>query len=56
MDSIIKLEDIKVKEWGTAKIEFEVTDENGNPIDGRIAVKINQKTHFNTKVKNGKFL
>ncbi|MBR0471447.1 MAG: hypothetical protein IJI98_01950 [Methanosphaera sp.] len=55
MDSIIKLEDIKVKEWGTAKIEFEVTDENGNPIDGRIAVKINQKTHFNTKVKNGKF-
>ncbi|WP_323735484.1 hypothetical protein PXD04_06135 [Methanosphaera sp. ISO3-F5] len=55
MDSIIKLEDIKVKEWGTAKIEFEVTDENGNPIDGRIAVKINQKTHFNTKVKDGKF-
>lgn len=55
MDSIIKLEDIKVKEWGTAKIEFEVTDENGNPIDGRIAVKINQKTHFNTKIKDGKF-
>lgn len=55
MDSIIKLEDINVKEWGTAKIEFEVTDENGNPIDGRIAVKINQKTHYNTKIKDGKF-
>lgn len=55
MDSIIKIDDIKVKEWGTAKIEFEVTDENNNPIDGRIAVKINQKTHFNSEVKNGKF-
>lgn len=55
MDSIIKLDDIKVKEWGTAKIEFEVVDENNNPIDGRIAVKINQKTHFNTTIKNGKF-
>ena len=55
MDSIIKLEDIKVKEWGAAKIEFEVTDEMGNPIDGRIAVKINQKTHFNTSIKDGKF-
>ena len=55
MDSIIKLDDIKVKEWGTAKIEFEVIDENGNPIDGRIAVKINKKTHFNTTIKGGKF-
>lgn len=55
MDSIIKLDDIKVQEWGTAKIEFEVTDENDNPIDGRVAVKINQKTHFNSSVKDGKF-
>ncbi|RAP47312.1 MAG: hypothetical protein BZ135_02500 [Methanosphaera sp. rholeuAM6] len=55
MDSIIKLDDIKVKEWEKAKIEFEVTDETGIPLSGRIAVKINQETKFNTRIEKGKF-
>ncbi len=55
MDAIIKIDDIKVKEWEKEKIEFEVTDEEGNPLSGRIAVKINQQTKFNTKIQNGKF-
>ena len=55
MDAIIKLDDIKVKEWEKAKIEFEVTDESGNPLSGRIAVKINKETKFNTKITDGKF-
>ena len=55
MDAIIKLDDIKVLEWEKAKIEFEVVDELGNPLSGRIAVKINQETKFNTKIDNGKF-
>lgn len=55
MDAIIKLEDIKVKEWEKAKIEFEITDENNNPLNGRVAVKINQETKFNTVIENGKF-
>ena len=55
MDAIIKLDDIKVKEWEKAKIEFEITDESGNPLNGRVAVKINQETKFNTVLQNGKF-
>ena len=55
MDSIIKLEDITVNEWEKGKIEFEVTDENNNPVNGRVAVKINHKTHINSVIENGKF-
>jgi hypothetical protein len=55
MDAIIKLDDITVKEWEKDKIEFEVTDEDGNPLDGRVAVKIDQKTMFDTTLENGKF-
>ena len=44
MDAIIKLEDIIVKEWEKAKIEFDVVDQENNPVSGRVAVKINQET------------
>lgn len=56
MDALIKLDDIKVKEWEKAVIEFEVTDENDNPLNGRVAVKIDQKTKFDTTIEDGKFL
>ncbi len=55
MDAIIKLDDIKVKEWEKAKIEFDVVDQNDNPLKGRVAVKINQETKFDTNIENGKF-
>ena len=54
MEAIIKLEDLTVKEWEKGTIEFEVADEEGNPVNGRIAVKIDQKTYFNTVI-DGKF-
>ena len=50
MDAIIKLDDIKVKEWEKAKIEFDVVDQNDNPLKGRVAVKINQETKFDTNI------
>ena len=50
MEAIIKLEDLTVKEWETGTIEFEVIDEEGNPVNGRVAVKINQETYFNTVI------
>ncbi|HIH36107.1 MAG TPA: hypothetical protein HA355_00425 [Methanosphaera sp.] len=55
MDAIIKLDDIKVKEWEKAKIEFDVVDEEDNPLNGRVAVKINQETKFDTTIEDGKF-
>lgn len=55
MDAIIKLDDIKVKEWEKARIEFEVVDEQDNPLNGRVAVKINQETKFDTTIEDGKF-
>lgn len=39
MESIVKLDDITIKEWENGVIEFEVTDENNNPISGDAAVK-----------------
>ena len=55
MDAIIKLEDIIVKEWEKAKIEFDVVDQENNPLNGRVAVKINQETKFDTNIEDGKF-
>ena len=55
MDAIIKLEDIIVKEWEKAKIEFDVVDQENNPVSGRVAVKINQETKFDTNIEDGKF-
>lgn len=55
MDAIIKLEDIIVKEWEKGTIEFDVVDQENNPVSGRVAVKINQETKFDTNIENGKF-
>ena len=55
MESIVKLDDITIKEWENGVIEFEVTDENNNPISGDAAVKLNDSTFLKGKVVNGKF-
>lgn len=55
MDAIINLEDIKVKEWEKGTISFNVTDENNNPVSGRVAVKLDNITYFNKVIEDGKF-
>ena len=48
MDAIIKLEDIIVKEWEKAKIEFDVVDQEKNRINAptMIAVKDGKLSGF----------
>ncbi|WP_455644665.1 hypothetical protein [Methanosphaera sp.] len=51
MESKIKIDDIIIDEGEMGVIQFEVTDENNNPVDGKIAIKLNQKTIVNSKLK-----
>lgn len=55
MESSIKINDIKIKEWENGIIKFEVTDENNNPVDGAGVVKLNDNTFLKGKVVNGIF-
>ncbi|PAV07730.1 hypothetical protein [Methanosphaera cuniculi] len=55
MDSKIKVDDIILIRGESSKIEFEVVDENDQPVDGKVAVKFNKKTIFSERITDGKF-
>lgn len=55
MESIIKLDDVKVNVWEMGKVRAEVTDTEGNPLNGRAIVKINHISRIQGYVVNGVF-
>lgn len=55
MDSMIKLDDIKVNTWEIGVVKAEITDTDGNPLNGKAVVKVNQITRIQGNVVNGVF-
>ncbi|RAP50065.1 MAG: hypothetical protein BZ136_02185 [Methanosphaera sp. rholeuAM74] len=55
MDTKITLNDMKVNIWEKGTVRAEVTDMDGNPVNGRAVVKINQITRIQGNVVNGVF-
>lgn len=55
MDSKIDLKDFTVKKGAKKRVEFTVTDENGEPVSGKVVMKINKKTFLRGKAVDGVF-
>lgn len=55
MDSNIELDDVKVNVWEKGVVKAKVTDSDGNPVNGKAVVKINQITRIEGRVVNGVF-
>lgn len=55
MESIIKLDDVKVNTWEMGKVRAEVYNADGVPLNGRAIVKINHISRIQGYVVNGIF-
>ena len=55
MESIIKLDDVKVNTWEMGKVRAEVKNADGVPLNGRAIVKINHISRIQGYVVNGIF-
>ncbi len=55
MESKILLDDINVIRGSKTTIEFDVVDENDNPVEGVCVVKLNKTTFLKGELENGHF-
>ncbi|OED29682.1 Ig-like domain repeat protein [Methanosphaera sp. WGK6] len=51
MESKIKIDDIIIYKGEMGVITFEVTDENNNPVDGKVVIKLNKNTIVTSNLK-----